>query len=257
MRTMDNKILRSPDYAASNIALKTSNQSAVVTDVVKTRVAETSDALGAVKSIDDQKKEYAALLTEVNEKAGKLNQLETTLKQNQASLETEKLDFKEKIEAEVTARLDKKYAAEYAATSNNLLELIDGITNEKNAELIKLDNEIVEVVFESVCKILGKSVVEKDAVVSMVHEVIRHAQDRMHMIIRVAPLDFELIQDAKEKLCKGLNNRVDVVADEHVTYGGCIVETDAGAIDGRIEQQLSGLLELILHHRTKSHGVEK
>lgn len=201
-------------------------------------------------SLDDQKTNLDKQIADFNVRKNKLDELERELKNKGEQLDADKVSFRAEISAEVRAELEKKYSSEHVTLNSRVLALIESLETAKRSELSTLDNEIYNVVFEAVCKIIGTSVTNSEVVVSIVREVMRHAQDRMQMVIRVAPADFEIIQEAKDTLSKGMSNRVDIVADDHINYGGCIVQTDAGSIDGRLEQQLSSLLDLILSQRS-------
>jgi flagellar assembly protein FliH len=104
-----------------------------------------------------------------------------------------------------------------------------------------------EIAFEVVCKVLGQAFTEREAVVFAVREAVRRARDRSRLTVRVSPADFEVIRDHRDKILEGLEaGKVEIIADERVELGGCLLETPSGNLDGRLEAQLANLHRTLL-----------
>jgi len=255
----DKHILRTPDLSESRIMLKAGKD-----PVGRSGFAEGNDEIvsaaehGKVFSEQDfsaKYSEYVSKLEDLARENEKLDQLTRDMEQDREQLESEKQNYRQQVEEQVRNELEEKYRQEYAERNEELLVLIDAVAECKIGEVCRFEDELVALAYEAVCKIIGQAMADKSVAVSVVREVISHAQDRMQMILRVAPHDFDIIQEAKELLSRGLTNRLEVVADDHVGYGGCILETDAGTIDGRLEQQLNSLLELLVSERAATSVV--
>ena len=109
-----------------------------------------------------------------------------------------------------------------------------------------------EIVYEAVTKILGKSMVEPDGVIAVVREVIRQAKDRNRIVVRVAQADVDLLNGKRNEIVEGLNvNHVEIVPDDHVEAGGCLIETPTGNLDGRLEIQMQRLRDALMSVRPK------
>lgn len=141
------------------------------------------------------------------------------------------------------ASMEKQYAAE--------LDHLRGIVRAAREALDQQFDGMVdiggEIVFEAVCKILGHNIVDRAGAVAVVREVIRRAKDRTSLVLRVHPDDRAIVEAAAEALVGG--GQAEVIADERVALGGCLLETPAGTLDGRLEVQLEALRETLLAAR--------
>lgn len=75
--------------------------------------------------------------------------------------------------------------------------------------------------------------------------VLEQLPDRKLLSIHLAPADHALLHDEAQPPRLGAA----LVADERVALGGCIVETDAGSLDGRLETRLAELKAVLLEAR--------
>ena len=66
--------------------------------------------------------------------------------------------------------------------------------------------------------------------------------------VRIHPVDRPMLEDALPELIKELANldHIELVDDEEITPGGCVVAFGQGKVDATIEKQLQRLIDLIL-----------
>ncbi len=107
----------------------------------------------------------------------------------------------------------------------------------------------INIVFEAVAKILGQAMAREEGVVFAVREVIAHAKERNNLIVRVSPDDFLLLERNRSKLLEGSEGNVEMVADDRVSLGGCLLEAAGGSLDGRLEVQIQQLRDMLLDVR--------
>jgi len=157
-------------------------------------------------------------------------------------------------EANRVAREGMDYA--FRSELDNLKSVVQSAQRAAEQDVDSLADAAVEVVYEAVLKILGKELVNAEGVVGIVREAIRHAKDRSNLIVRVAPADLAVIRShGLEPDRRGTPN-FQIAADDRVELGGCLLETPAGNLDGRLETQLQLLRETLLHARTKWNEPE-
>lgn len=143
-------------------------------------------------------------------------------------------------------------AAEYQTQLANLAELFAAARNAMDREIEGMDDVAIEIVYEAVAKIIGAHMTEHSAVISSVREVMQKAKERSRLVARVAPHDYELVKRDCARLVEGLNvGELDIVPDDRVRLGGCLLETPAGNLDGRLEIQLGQLRDALLSARTR------
>lgn len=159
--------------------------------------------------------------------------------------------------------------AEGSAEATRLVErmhrVIEAVMQRRQEILDETEHQIVELVILSVRKIV-KTISEnqKNVILSNVLSALKKVKGRGDITIRVNLEDLKLTTEHTKDFIQhveGLNG-ITVVEDSTVERGGCIVETDFGAIDARISSQLAELEEKILEISpikavSKSDVVEK
>jgi len=109
-----------------------------------------------------------------------------------------------------------------------------------------------EIVFEAVCKVLGRALAEREGVIAAAREAVRRARDRSRLIVRVSPADFDVIRQNRDEILEGLEaGHVEIAADDRVELGGCLLETPSGNLDSRLEVQLANLRRTLLEARSR------
>ena len=135
-----------------------------------------------------------------------------------------------------------KAAAEHAAQLKALAGLVRGARSRLDEGIGELCELGAEVVYEAVCKLLGQAFASREGVIAAVREVVRGARERSRLTVRVSPFDYATIRGHLDTVLEGLEaGAAEVVADERVELGGCLLETPSGSLDGRLEVQLSNL----------------
>lgn len=107
-----------------------------------------------------------------------------------------------------------------------------------------LEDVAVAIAFEAVCKMLGTAAVSRDGVRALVHEAVQHAAGAQQVTVRLHPADLASLQAAG-----GIDAAVQWVADKSIELGGCVVETDGGTLDARLDTQVERLRATLLAAR--------
>jgi flagellar assembly protein FliH len=118
---------------------------------------------------------------------------------------------------------------------------------------------LVEIAFESVCKILGRALRDRDGVSAIVQEVMHQAREREQLIVRLAPPDYALLtgrpapleepRRSEEPVSEFAAWNAQMMPDPRVALGGCLIESPGGTLDGRLETQLQRLREVLVAAR--------
>ena len=116
---------------------------------------------------------------------------------------------------------------------------------------------IVEIAFEAIGKILGESLARRDGVQAVVREVIRGVREREHLVVRVSPRDHELLAREGFKPKNGDAQAIELLADDRVELGGCLIETAGGTLDGRLETQLQAAARYAGRRGTRGGAGER
>ncbi len=127
--------------------------------------------------------------------------------------------------------------------------MTESIQNRRQEILDNTEQQIVDLVVlmtRKVVKILGEN--QKNVIMANVVQALKKVKGRGEVTLRVNLADVKLTTDHISDFIRQVENikNIHVVEDSSVERGGCIVETDFGAIDARISSQLSEMETKIL-----------
>lgn len=110
----------------------------------------------------------------------------------------------------------------------------------------QIENEVVELALHIGRKVIGQELqANRPAVAAIVREALKIAEDSEKITIRMNPADIQHLQSAQIDIgCAGrLGDRIQFREDRGIEAGGCLVQTEYGDIDARIEEQLRTIEE--------------
>lgn len=128
-------------------------------------------------------------------------------------------------------------------------KMIEAIQSRRQEILDNTEQQIVELVIlmtRKVVKILADN--QKSVIMSNVVQSLKKVKGRGDVVLRVNTQDLKLTSEHTKDFIHEVENikNISVVEDSSVERGGCIVETDFGAIDARISSQLGELESKIM-----------
>jgi flagellar assembly protein FliH len=131
-----------------------------------------------------------------------------------------------------------------------LNHLVEGLTEAREEYLNNQEETVIEIVLLALGKILGAELATPKGVAASVRKVLRQVAKKENLIIHVSLSDFKMLEPHQDDLFLGIATRIpQLVPDERVDIGGCIIESSSGSIDGRLEVQLQMLTETLLKAR--------
>jgi len=110
------------------------------------------------------------------------------------------------------------------------------------AVLTKLECSVGEVAFAAVCRLLSRELLSRSLVVGIVEQTCALLRTETFATARLHPRDIEILRalTAGEELqVRGV--KLNLVPDESLRLGGCVVEASSGRFDGGLESQLRRL----------------
>jgi flagellar assembly protein FliH len=137
--------------------------------------------------------------------------------------------------------LEREVAA-FKQTGESLKKLNDEV-------LAYAENEMVGIVYEAVCKIVGEAVIAEEAARSAVRHFNQRREEMGVVGIRFSPGDYEALQRYFQTDPAAKPSGIEIGVDESIVLGGCTVETKTGMLQARMEDQLTQLKQVLLHAR--------
>lgn len=119
-----------------------------------------------------------------------------------------------------------------------LLAQIDSAAQER---MKALERELAGLLAAMAEKVVRRTIASDDGVVlEVVRTTIEGAAGARRMTVHVAAPEEELVRAAMAELLQAAEGpeRLEIVADPSITEGGCVVETERGRFDARVETQI-------------------
>ena len=141
------------------------------------------------------------------------------------------------IETQTATRIEE-LRAQMTATINQIASLQNEIAARAEVDLVEFALEIAK-------KIVGREVtIDREIAVALVKVSLKKLHDRSIAEVHLHPEDYEYVQAHREKL--GFKGTLDLVADSSISLGGCLIHTETGDIDARIESQFDEIAHGLL-----------
>ena len=129
--------------------------------------------------------------------------------------------------------------------NERLGSLIKNISEEKASFLSELEDEVVELVFITVSKIVGEAATDVEGIHNIVQEQIQKFRDQNEFLLLVAPDDLHVITSLADTNPEFEN--IKILPDKMIDCGGCIIKSDAGSLDARLDVQMDSFRESMLN----------
>ncbi len=143
---------------------------------------------------------------------------------------------------------------------NTFRELIKELKEVRRTFYEKSEEEMIHLVISVARTVLGIEIQENPTLVrTVIRKAVLTLKARENVNIRVNPEDMAEAEEFKPDLRKDIQSseNVSFQADPLITRGGCMVETNIGSIDARIETQLEAIRESFIKTMQESPAKEE
>jgi flagellar biosynthesis/type III secretory pathway protein FliH len=148
-----------------------------------------------------------------------------------------------KIEAEakqLMARADEKI--------NTFTALVNQIDKQKNSIYLSAEKEILELSLLLARKVIGTDATKNpEIILETIRKSLPILVEKSNLILKVSPDQEDFVRTHLEEIMMMDNElkKIKIETDRRITPGGCILETDSGRVDARLEKQLDTLIDSI------------
>lgn len=115
--------------------------------------------------------------------------------------------------------------------------------------MLKAEHDLAEVVLTVAEKIIPQHFLDAPQVIlPAVKAALLRIKDQKEIFVHVAPDNFDLILMARDEfrsMLPGGNASLEIVSDESLKPGDCLIETESGALDARVSTQLELIREAV------------
>jgi len=179
--------------------------------------------------IEEARREAELIIAEARSQAGEIER---------AARERAVQEARASASAELAAALEP-LRAQLARSIEEVSEVREQIASYAERELVQLAIEIAR-------KIVRREVkVDRDIVISLARVALARMHNRALAIVHLHPDDYQYVHSHRDRL--GTANTVKLIEDPSVSRGGCLIETDLGDVDARLEHQFSEIERGFFH----------
>lgn len=127
---------------------------------------------------------------------------------------------------------------------DEIQKLVDALLAERQRLWEEMEPQVIDLVLEIGRKVLREEIqARREATLSIIKHALRRVADAEHVRIRVHPDDLHIAREHREDflaICDGVK-QVEIVDDQRVGGGGCIIETPNGTIDASLRTQIQSI----------------
>jgi len=142
----------------------------------------------------------------------------------------------------------EKFLDEVGEAGRALRSAADAIRKANADFLDKVAPQVVQLAMAVAVRILRREAnIDPAIVLTTVREALSRMAEREHPVARVNPQDLDALREHKASLLEEFDGlrHIDVVPDESITPGGCIVESATLHLDARFEAQVQHVLDAL------------
>lgn len=161
--------------------------------------------------------------------------------------EIQESSYKEGYELGLDEGLKKAYNEKMSELTHNLEEMTTLLSNisqiKKDLEL-QNESHLIKLIYHMVERVSLKHVeLDQTILADVMRQALSLAQDEENVVVHVSQSQFEFIEDLKKQTSREFDflKKIKIEPNERISAGGCIVQTNYGEVDSRIEQRLEKL----------------
>lgn len=137
----------------------------------------------------------------------------------------------EKAGMEIAEQKTEAVRRRYAESIIELSRIRSGLYAQAEREVVNLAIEVAK-------KIVHREIhADKDIVQTLVRVALSHVAEKSAVTIHLNPTDYNYLLEQRAELSQSEGRDISLLADRSVERGGCMIQTDCGEIDGRIEEK--------------------
>ncbi|MCC6445227.1 MAG: hypothetical protein IT210_17420 [Armatimonadetes bacterium] len=150
---------------------------------------------------------------------------------------------------EAADRCESAQEAYLSSLRSDIEAFIGSILSERERILAETEPEVIRLVLEIARKVLrDESAANPELVMGVVGHALRRVTNKERIRVRVNIADLSHVKERREQIIALLDGieHLEILDDQRIGPGGCLVETDSGNIDARLETQLEQIERTLL-----------
>jgi flagellar assembly protein FliH len=159
-----------------------------------------------------------------------------------ADAQTRAIEIEQRARADAQAMIQAEITEEISRTVDpwreQLTRSIAELANARSSIADQAERELVSLAVEIARKVVRTQItVEPDIVITLARNALSRLQHRTAAAIHLHPDDFAYVNTHAQALAG--NHAVELIEDHSIERGGCLITTEMGDVDARIDQQFA------------------
>jgi flagellar assembly protein FliH len=102
----------------------------------------------------------------------------------------------------------------------------------------QVEREVVKLAVEVAKKIVHREIqADREIIETLVHVALSHVAEKSAVTVHLSPVDYNYLLEHRAELCQSEGRDISLLADQSIERGGCLIKTECGDIDARIEEK--------------------
>ncbi len=202
----------------------------------------------AAAHLEQARQDAAALVEQARQEAVKLKEQAAAEGREQGRCEG-LADAQKLIEQQAQQLTQQRFAEHLKGILPALQQAANGLKQERDGWLLRWERAAVELSVAIAAKLVrGELSTRPELATGMISEALQLAAGQTHLKVRLHPGDLERLGPQAEDVVKRLTACAspELVADPKLTPGGCVIDTQHGQIDARLETILERITAELL-----------
>jgi len=117
-------------------------------------------------------------------------------------------------------------------------ESLDEIGSLKSVLRAQAEREVVKLAVAVARKIVDREInIDPEITQTLVHVALARVSEKSAAVIRLNPVDCDFLANQPGEQAQAEGREVSFVSDNSISRGGCVIQTDCGNIDARVEEK--------------------
>ena len=102
----------------------------------------------------------------------------------------------------------------------------------------QVEREVVKLAVEVAKKIVHREIqLDQEIIQTLVRVALTHVAEKSAVTVHLSPLDYNYLLEQRAELSQTVGRDISLLADKSIERGGCLIQTECGDIDARIEEK--------------------
>ena len=143
---------------------------------------------------------------------------------------------------------EKEYNQQLELIESRLQTMLKNIENSRKELMLDSHKFLLELVVVIAQKVINTEIsINKEIILSVIKKALSFIVSREELTLRVSPNDLDTVTNNKNywaSIAEHLET-ISIKTDERIAQGGCIIESNAGIADARLDVQVNEIISII------------